>query len=228
MPGKKYMSESKREIGIELRSKLRNGYHVGAIAGWAYELSTDRDANSDVQDLLYRLSFIGEPGFGDYAKEELEVLANLLVLNVDNICEKFLPMAPEHGYLFYKDKADLAIGKWFIVWLSENLSKQKLFEELALGLQLPKRFSNSSSYDWIDALEWLVHLDWIVEPNILIVHDDIPLKSSPEEQKKYFELLSDVHKAWCGDELGYDHDHEVYYAFPKRFSPEVKNLKIPI
>ena len=129
-------------------------------------------------------------------------------------------------FLFYQDKADLAIGKWFIVWLSENLSKQKLFEELALGLQLPKRFTNSSSYDWIDALEWFVHLDWIVEPKILIVHDDIPLKNSLDEQKKYFELLSDVGKVWYGDELGYDHDHEVYYAFPKRFSSEVKNLII--
>lgn len=228
------MSELKREIGIALRSKLRNGYDwrngndVGEIARWAFELSMNRDADSDVHDLLYHLSFIDTPGFGGYAKEELEVLANLLVLNVDNIREKFMPMAPELGYLFYTDKADLAIGKWFIVWLSENLSKQKLFEEIALGLQLPKRFSNRSSCDWIDVLEWLVHLDWIVEPKILIVHDDIPLKSSPDDQKKYFELLSDVHKSWYGDKLGYDHDHAVYYAFPKRFFSEVKNLKIPI
>lgn len=222
------MCESKREIGIALRNKLQNGYNVGAIARWADELSTNRYVDSDVRDLLDHLRAIETPGFGDYAKEELEVLANLLVLNVDNIREKFLPMAAEHGYLFYKDKADLAIGNWFVVWLSENLSKQKLFEELALGLQPPKRFSNSSSYDWIDALEWLVHLDWIVVPKILIVHDDIPLKSNPDEQKKYFELLSEVSKAWYGDELGYDHDHEVYYAFPKRFSLEVKNLAVPI
>lgn len=228
-PKKKYMSDSKkREIGIALRSKLRNGYDVGAIARWAFELRMNRDADSDVRDLLDHLSFIETPGFEDYAKEELEVLANLLVLNVDNFREKFLPMAPEHGYLFYKDKADLAIGKWFIVCLSENLSKQKLLEELALGLQLPNHFSNSSSYDWIDALEWLIHLDWIVGPKILIVHDDIPFKSSPDEQKKYFELLSDVSKTWYGDKLGYDHDHEVYYAFPKRFYSEVKNSIIPI
>lgn len=226
IPEKKYMSESKREIGIALRSKLRNGYDIGAIARWAFELSMNMNADPDVHDLLNHLSAIETPGFGGYAKEELEVLVNLLILDVNNIHEKFSPMAPQHGYLFYKDKADLAIGKWFIVYLSENLSKLKLFEELAAGLQLPKRFSKSSSYDWIDVLEWFVHLDWIVEPKILLVHDDIPLKNSPDEQKMYFELLSNIGKAWHGDELGYDHNHEVYYAFPKRFSLEVKNLII--
>lgn len=221
------MNELNRKIGFAFRNELRKGYEPKAIAKLAFDLSMERGLDSDIHDLLDRISLLETPGFGNYTLEELELLANFFVLDVSDIRERFLPMASQHGYLFYKDKVDLAIGKWFIIMLSNDLSKQNLLEELAFGLQLPD-FSNKASLDWVDALEWFIHLDWIIEPKILIVHDDVPLRSDLDEQKKYFEFLSDVAKIWYGDVLGYDHYHEIYYAFPQRFSSEVKDLIIAL
>lgn len=217
------MFNIKREKGLALRHLLKEKFDSKKIAHWAGDYYTleDRDASN----VLQSLNLMDEPGFSPFEKEELEYLANLLILDVKNVEERFLPMAPEHGYLFYDVKADLAIGKWYILLIPANLTKQQLLDELAIGLQLPGQFCKEGKYEWSKALEWFVDLSWISESAILLVHEDIPLQNDPNEQIKYFELLSDIHTAWYEDELDVSPAHIVYYAFPKKYRDEILRLK---
>lgn len=209
------MSSLKHELGITLRNMVQREADDREISRWADDRLRNSDPDQDTKELLERLSLIITPGFGPLSKAEMEHLANLMILNVANIKEIFSPMLPKWGYIFYEKKEDLVFGSWFIVLLSSIDSKQEFLKELASGLDLPEKFRDKQTFEWLDALIWLCDLHWIANPKILFVHDSIPFSHDPAEQKRYFEFLNDVHKAWPGEELGFDKERAIYYAFAK-------------
>jgi RNAse (barnase) inhibitor barstar len=65
-------------------------------------------------------------------------------------------------------------------------SKAELFTFLARAIPLPDYFG----HNWDALEECLNDLDWLDHPQIAVVHRDVPLETTPQEQRTYLEILA--------------------------------------
>jgi len=89
-------------------------------------------------------------------------------------------------------------------------SKTGLFAFLRQALPLPDYFGGN----WDALEECLIDLDWSTHPKIILVHQDLPLKNKPAEQKTYLEILT----------LAVQESGRLHVVFPGHARHEIEQL----
>ena len=70
-------------------------------------------------------------------------------------------------------------------------TKAELLDFLARAFPLPAYFG----HNWDALEECLLDLDWLKDPQVALIHHDIPLASAPHDQQTYLRILAEVAKA---------------------------------
>jgi hypothetical protein len=70
-------------------------------------------------------------------------------------------------------------------------TKAELLNFLAHAVPLPAYFG----YNWDALEECLLDLDWLKEPQVALIHHDIPLAPTPPDQQLYLRILAKAAKA---------------------------------
>lgn len=88
------MNHMKSKIGEELKKELEKGYNIKKISNWADDAMLSlRGENLEIHDILDRISLMGAGPEFEYTKEELNLLAELLIneeknpiKQIDDLC----------------------------------------------------------------------------------------------------------------------------------------------
>ena len=75
-----------------------------------------------------------------------------------------------------------------IVLPADLASKTELFAFLRQAIPLPEYFGNN----WDALEECLGDLGWLGNEKIALIHQDIPLKNKPADQKTYLQILMEA------------------------------------
>lgn len=103
------------------------------------------------------------------------------------------------------DARSLSDASTRILEVPETLAgKDALLAWYARALEMPEYFG--SNWDAFD--ECLRDLSWLKERRLVLYHRDIPLKSSPNDQRVYVDVLARAVEDWKSGEA-----HEVVAAF---------------
>jgi RNAse (barnase) inhibitor barstar len=99
----------------------------------------------------------------------------------------------------FRENATLKAEKGtFIATIQKGLKdKDSLLAALAIALNFPAYFGNN----WDALFDCLRDFHWMDEPNIVIVHDDLP-NLPPTEIRIYLGVLRDAVQDWKPDETG--------------------------
>lgn len=88
--------------------------------------------------------------------------------------------------LFFKSHPAFDAQNQDIVLPANLETKAKLLAFLHRAVPLPDYFG----HNWDALSECLGKLDWLDRPGLVLVHQDIPLRNSPFDQKIYLQLLA--------------------------------------
>lgn len=106
--------------------------------------------------------------------------------------------------LCFQDEVALSLLDRIVVIPKGIHSKNALLERLCSELQFPAYFG----WSWDALFDCLCDLAWIAERRVVLLHRDIPL-SDTKEQEMYLDVLSDAVESWLPHE-----DHELVVFFP--------------
>jgi hypothetical protein len=70
-------------------------------------------------------------------------------------------------------------------------TKRELLDFLAKAFPIPASFG----HNWDALEECLLDLDWLKEPKVALIHHDIPLGTSPSDQRSYLQILAKATEA---------------------------------
>ena len=75
------MTYTKKQFGLELKSKILNNYDCNEISKWAFKIYMDHglELEKDLHPIVLRLMTMEEGPEFILSKEELQLLANTLV-----------------------------------------------------------------------------------------------------------------------------------------------------
>jgi RNAse (barnase) inhibitor barstar len=82
------------------------------------------------------------------------------------------------------------VGSEGIIVPAQIESKADLLAFLAQAVPLPDYFGRN--WDALD--ECLGDLEWLEIPQIVLIHEDIPLQNAPADQRLYLKILADAAK----------------------------------
>jgi RNAse (barnase) inhibitor barstar len=86
----------------------------------------------------------------------------------------------------YSELAKCPEGTTYVGIVDRNIEdSDQLFKALARAFRFPDYFG----HNWNALIDCLSDLAWLDEPNIMVVHQDLPLRSDPAEQSNYLEVL---------------------------------------
>lgn len=87
---------TKERVGLELMSMLLANANIGEITGWAYELLYFAgELSGEIRDIVTIIAMADEPEF-ECSKEELTVLANMLIYGIADPKKKFMDLLREN------------------------------------------------------------------------------------------------------------------------------------
>ena len=105
----------------------------------------------------------------------------------------------------------------------------KLLDSISSALHFPEYFGRN----W-DALEDFINdLRWVEQKEIILLHEDLPLKNSVSALKVYISIITDASKRWREDPIVIDgmnellehprlHIFQVYFA--EKYRPELQEI----
>jgi len=84
------MNLTKKEIGQELKEKLKNGYDAQVIADWAYKLvlGNRRQLSDEIENILDGIAIMDAGPEFVVSEKEMQILAELLIAEVDEPMKK--------------------------------------------------------------------------------------------------------------------------------------------
>lgn len=91
--------------------------------------------------------------------------------------------------------------------------KDELLDALARSLGFPDYFG----HNWDALEECLMDLDWLPEGAVAIVHQDLPLSSTPADQELYLEILAQAEMKWPAE------GRELVLVFPPNVRKRVSS-----
>jgi hypothetical protein len=89
-------------------------------------------------------------------------------------------------------------------------TKAELLDFLAKAFPLPAYFG----HNWDALEECLLDLDWLTDPQVALIHHDIPLAPTPSDQQLYFRILAEAAQA----------SPRLHVTFPAVARPAIENL----
>jgi RNAse (barnase) inhibitor barstar len=105
--------------------------------------------------------------------------------------------------------------------------------DLLLACDSAGRFPDYFGRNWDALLDCLRDFSWIADRRIVIVHEDLPLRDSPEECRTYLEILHQAATDWSEPRAGpflrpladwpYV-EHELLAAFPTSVEVDISRL----
>ncbi|WP_068469972.1 barstar family protein [Candidatus Protochlamydia phocaeensis] len=120
------------------------------------------------------------------------------------------------SFLFFTPPFKTPTNKQKIVLIPKDIrEKSELFNLFSTQLEFPLYFGAN----WDALYDCLRDLNWILENEILIIHEDIPLKVAESEEKKYLELLLDVLISWQND-----NNHHLAIFFPEEEKSKIQKI----
>jgi RNAse (barnase) inhibitor barstar len=103
----------------------------------------------------------------------------------------------------------------WIAHIPRNLDdKLDLFRSLSGQLQFPNYFG----HNWDALFDCLCDLHWIPNYEVCILHDDLPLKGSNEDQESYIAVLKDACKSWKQG-----NGHVLIILFPSEYKTSISS-----
>lgn len=92
--------------------------------------------------------------------------------------------------MFMYEEPDDVVGCFKAVVVEGIQEKYKLLACLAQVLRFPEYFG----HNWGALADCIRDLEWIDEDHVILVHDDIPLNTLPEQMRIYLEILDEAVK----------------------------------
>jgi len=93
--------------------------------------------------------------------------------------------------------------------------KRDLLAKLDAGLSFPDYFGGN----WDALWECICDLAWLHPAQVVVMHEDLPLKHDPGQLQTYLSILNDAIAYWDSRS-----EHELIVVFPKKFKAQVSML----
>jgi RNAse (barnase) inhibitor barstar len=94
-------------------------------------------------------------------------------------------------------------------------TKKALLAELDTGLSFPDYFGGN----WDALWECICDLSWLRPVQVVVIHDDLPLKDEPTQLQTYLSIMSDAIGYWANKP-----EHELIVVFPRETEQSVRTL----
>lgn len=94
-------------------------------------------------------------------------------------------------------------------------TKKELLDALDVGLGFPDYFGGN--WDALD--ECLRDLSWVEPAQVVLAHEDLPMRADPEWLKMYLSILHDAVVHWNAKP-----EHDLVVVFPKECESAVREL----
>ncbi len=123
--------------------------------------------------------------------------------------------AKETAFHFGED--DLALQQEHVeVRIPAGIStKRDLLAKLDAGLSFPDYFGGN----WDALWECICDLSWLTPVQIVVIHEDLPLKDDPTQLQTYLSIMNDAIAYWANRS-----EHELIVVFPRDSEPLVRTL----